>query len=146
MYVSVLMYNLLGLSNTKSILLEERWWYYLTHSREDRLFHAFPKVICSKVNVIALLEFELAYYDSAVQRFNHYTTGTSPVHLCMHICVSICAYEHMHISLCVHPCACAYIHLCVCVCVCVCACVCMCLHLHVGPSISFQTFFFCTGI
>ena len=27
-----------------------------------------------KVNVIARLEYELAYYDSAVHRFNHYTT------------------------------------------------------------------------
>ena len=28
--------------------------------------HTFPKGICPKVNVIARLEFELAYYDSAV--------------------------------------------------------------------------------
>ena len=28
------------------------------------------------MNVIARLEFELAYYDSAVHRFNHYTTRT----------------------------------------------------------------------
>ena len=31
--------------------------------------------ICPKVNVIARLEYELAYYDSAVHRFNHYTVG-----------------------------------------------------------------------
>ena len=31
----------------------------------------YPKDICSKVNVIGQLEFELAYYDSAVNRFNH---------------------------------------------------------------------------
>ena len=30
--------------------------------------------ICPKVNVIARLEFELAYYDSAVYCFNHYAT------------------------------------------------------------------------
>ena len=30
------------------------------------------------MNVIARLEYELAYYDSAVHRFNHYTTGTPP--------------------------------------------------------------------
>ena len=29
------------------------------------------------MNVIARLEFELVYYDSAVQRFKHYTTRTS---------------------------------------------------------------------
>ena len=28
------------------------------------------------MNVIARLEFELAFYDSAVHRFNHYTTRT----------------------------------------------------------------------
>ena len=32
--------------------------------------------ICPKVNIIPWLEYELAYYDSAVHRFNHYTTRT----------------------------------------------------------------------
>ena len=50
--------------------------YYLTHSWEDKGVHTFPKSICPKVNVIARLEYELAYYDSAVHRFNHYTTRT----------------------------------------------------------------------
>ena len=45
----------------------------VTYSWEDLTFLTFPKGICPKVNVIARLEFELAYYDSAVQRFNHYT-------------------------------------------------------------------------
>ena len=36
----------------------------------------FPKGICPKVNVIAQLAFELVCYDSAVHRFNNYTTGT----------------------------------------------------------------------
>ena len=48
------------------ILLEEQQWYYLTHSWEDKGVHTFPKGICPKVNVIAQLEYELAYYDSAV--------------------------------------------------------------------------------
>ena len=30
------------------------------------------------MNIIAWLEYELAYYDSAVHRFNHYTTRTPP--------------------------------------------------------------------
>ena len=42
-------------------------------------FHTFPKNICPKVNVIARLVFELAFYESAVQRFNRYTTRTSPL-------------------------------------------------------------------
>ena len=48
------------------------------HSWEDKGVLIFPKGIRSKVNVIARLEFELAYYDSAVHRFNHYTTRTPP--------------------------------------------------------------------
>ena len=34
--------------------------------------------ICPKVNIIAPLGFELAYYDSVVHCFNHYTTGIPP--------------------------------------------------------------------
>ena len=30
------------------------------------------------MNVIARLEYELAYYDSPIHRFNHYTTWTPP--------------------------------------------------------------------
>ena len=40
--------------------------------------HTFPKGICLKVNVIVHLEFELMYYDSAVQHFNYHTMGTPP--------------------------------------------------------------------
>ncbi len=56
--------------------IEEQYWYYLTHSWKDKGVHTFPNGICSKVNVIARLEYELAYYDSAVHRFNHYATRT----------------------------------------------------------------------
>ena len=70
--------TLFRLFNAKTILLEEQSWYYLTHSWEDKGVHTFPKGICPKVNVIARLEYELAYYDSAVHRFNHYTTRTPP--------------------------------------------------------------------
>ena len=31
------------------------------------------------MNVTVRLEYELAYYDSAVHRFNHYTTRTLPL-------------------------------------------------------------------
>ena len=40
--------------------------------------HVFPKGISLKVNVIARLEFELLYYDVAVQCICHDTTGTPP--------------------------------------------------------------------
>ena len=63
--------TLFRLFNAKVNLLEEQ--YYLTHSWQD-------KCICPKVNIIARLENELAYYDFAVHRFNHYTTRTPPVH------------------------------------------------------------------
>ena len=65
--------TLFRLFNAKAILLV---WYYLTHSWEDTGVHSFPKGICPKVNVIARLEYELAYYDSTVHHFNHYTTRT----------------------------------------------------------------------
>ena len=68
--------TLFMLYNAKAILLEEP--YYLTHSWEDKGVHTFPKCICPKVNIIARLEYELAYDDSAVHRFNHYTTRTPP--------------------------------------------------------------------
>ena len=74
--------TLFRLFNAKAILLEEQYWYYLTHSWEDKGVHIFPKGICPKVNVIARLEYELTYYDSAVHRFNHYTTRTPPFYVC----------------------------------------------------------------
>ena len=37
------------------------------------------------IYVIAHLEFELAYYDSAVHRFNHYTTRTPPFPFSMNV-------------------------------------------------------------
>ena len=61
--------NLCRLFNAKTILLEKQSWYYLTHSWDDNGVQTFPKGIYPKVNVIARLEFELAYYDSAVDRF-----------------------------------------------------------------------------
>ena len=45
----------------------------------DKRVHTFPKGICPKMNVTAQLEFELAYYDSALQRFNYYT----PLFICL---------------------------------------------------------------
>ena len=69
----------LRLFTAKAILLVEQKWYYLTHSWEDNGVHTFLKGICPKVNVIARLEYELAYYDSAVHRFNYYTTRTPPL-------------------------------------------------------------------
>ena len=34
--------------------------------------------MANQENVVGLLEFKLVYYDSAVQHFNHYITGTRP--------------------------------------------------------------------
>ncbi len=70
--------TLFRLSNSEAILPEEQFWYYLTHSWDEKGVHTFPKGICLKVNIIARLEYELAYNDSAVHRFNHYTMRTPP--------------------------------------------------------------------
>ena len=77
-FLCLMAYQPCRLCNAEAILLEEQMWYYLTHSREDKGLNTFLKGIYPKVNVIARPEFELAYYDSAVQRFNHYTTRTPP--------------------------------------------------------------------
>ena len=61
----------LGLFHAKPILLKV--WYYLTHCGEDNGVHSFPNGIYPRVNLIERLDFELANYDSAVQRVNHYT-------------------------------------------------------------------------
>ena len=65
--------------NGISTFLERRQWYYLTHSRKDKKVYAFPESISLKVNLIARLEFELAYYDVVVQHVNHNTTETLPL-------------------------------------------------------------------
>ena len=38
--------------------------------------HTFAKSICPKVNVMVQLEFELAYYNVAVQHISHYAMAT----------------------------------------------------------------------
>ena len=53
-----------GLFNAKAIHVEQQW-YYLTRS--------FPKGISLKVNIIARLEFELAFFEAAVPHFSHNT-------------------------------------------------------------------------
>ncbi len=49
-------------------------------ARGIRVFTPFSRVTCLKVNIIAQLEFELSFYDFAVQHFSHYTMGT-PSHV-----------------------------------------------------------------
>ena len=55
-----------GLSNTKAVFVEEQQWYFLNYIWEDRGVHAFSKGINPKENVIALVEFELAYFEAGV--------------------------------------------------------------------------------
>ena len=45
---------------------------------EDIGVHTIPEGICPKGNVIAWMEFELAYYDSADQQINHNVMMTPP--------------------------------------------------------------------
>ena len=64
--------NLWGLSNVQTILVEKKLWYHLTHSWGNKGIHTFFNGIISKVNVIAPLDFEPAYYDVPVQLVSHY--------------------------------------------------------------------------
>ena len=59
------------LLNAKAILVEEQKWYCLSKSKEDKAVHTIPKSL--KVNVMARLEFELAYYDFTLQHVRYYT-------------------------------------------------------------------------
>ena len=92
--------TLFRLFNAKAILLEEQ--YYLTHSWEEKGVHTFPKGICPKVNIIARLENELAYYDSAVHRFNHYTTRLPPPPRWMTKCRTSFKNLNSQATLCLH--------------------------------------------
>ena len=42
------------------------------HSLEDKAVYTFDKSISPKVNVIARLEFELAYFQTAIQHLGYY--------------------------------------------------------------------------
>ena len=75
-FVALRHINLRGLFNAKTIFVEEQQRYYLIRSLWDKGVHAFPKGIKSKVNVIVRLNFEVSYFESAVQHFNHCVTGT----------------------------------------------------------------------
>ena len=65
------------LINAKAWPVEKQQWYYLTYNLGDKRVHAFSKVICPNVNVIASLEFELDNYDVTVKHISHYATSTS---------------------------------------------------------------------
>ena len=70
--------NLHGIFDAKTILIEEKEWSYLTNSWGYKGVHSFHKDINQKVSVIAWLEFEHTYSETAVQHFNNYTKGTPP--------------------------------------------------------------------
>ena len=60
------------LFTAKTILVVEQQWYYLTLGWGGG-FISFSRVFIQKVNVIARLEFELAYFKVKVQHLGHYT-------------------------------------------------------------------------
>ena len=61
------------------ILLKNNSETIQTTDGEEGEIHILPKGINPKGNVIAWLEFELAYYDIAVEQVSHYNPGTLPV-------------------------------------------------------------------
>ena len=54
------------LGSTKATLVEKQLRYYLTHKWGNKGVDTFHKSISPKVNVIAWLEIELAYFEAAV--------------------------------------------------------------------------------
>ena len=71
-----LFWFLYRLFHAKAILAEGELWYFLTRSSGYKRVHTFPNGINLKASAIARLEFELVYYDVAVQHMSHYTTIT----------------------------------------------------------------------
>ena len=55
--------KLYGLFNTKSILVEDQQWYYLTQSLGNKMVHDFHKDTDSKVNVMARPELKYVSYE-----------------------------------------------------------------------------------
>ena len=69
--------NLRWLFDAKSILVEKQRLGYSTHSwRKMEFILPLPKGISPKVIALARLEFELAYYDVAINHVSHYAIGT----------------------------------------------------------------------
>ena len=67
--------NLWGLFDAKDSIIDEQQGYYLTNSwGGDNEIHTFLKYISPKVNIIALLEIELAYFEAIVR-----TLATTPL-------------------------------------------------------------------
>ena len=46
---------------------------FFINSLRDKEVHILPKGITLKVNVIAQIEFKLAFFEAAVKHFSHYT-------------------------------------------------------------------------
>ena len=60
--------------NAKAIHVLEKYRCYLTYSKGIREVRTFPMSISPKVNALARLEFEIVYYDLAVQHIGRCTT------------------------------------------------------------------------
>ena len=59
--------------------LEKNWNYTIQPiAKEIRGLIPFPNGISLEVSLIAWLEFELAYFEAAVQHFSHYAIVTPP--------------------------------------------------------------------
>ena len=104
------------------------------------------------MNVIARLEYELAYYDSAVHRFNHYTTRTPP-HFMVNDCRFLCIYCPMFL-LSQQLCSMflrfifdfyydIYAHIYFCVCLYTCMCVLSCIFIYIYIYIYIYSFCAC---
>ena len=71
--------NLLWLINAIDNLVEKLQWYYLIYIKGDSYF---SKSISPKESAISRMEFVLAYFEVAIQQFNHYTIETPRLILC----------------------------------------------------------------
>ena len=66
---------------------------------EGKRVHTFPKSITPKMNTIMRLEFKLTYFDVIVEHINHYTKGSSHIHINHHQVTLISQILSQHLSL-----------------------------------------------
>ena len=64
--------------NAESTFEEKPQWYYLTNGWENNRLDTVSKGIYPNSNEIAQIEFELAYYDVAVQFVSYNISNTLP--------------------------------------------------------------------
>ena len=91
--------NFSWLFNTKAILVEGEWCFYLIHSWGDEQFHAFPKCIPPKVNLIVRLWFKLTHFYAMLTHLHSQMYAYNPeVPRYMWVCLYLFVTFNNHLT------------------------------------------------